>query len=105
MYEKFGFARQEDGSYEFRLFVPDSAIDRTQYVRGGPCRIVEVRVVGDFQDKIEKRRRNWNYDDGLALSERDHPNIHRRRASSAKGGVAGRSAPLAGSGHLRIDDR
>jgi hypothetical protein len=46
MYEKFGFARQEDGSYEFRLFVPDSAVDRTQYVRGGPCRIVEVRVVG-----------------------------------------------------------
>ena len=30
MYEQLGFARQEDGSYEFRLFVPDSAIDRTQ---------------------------------------------------------------------------
>ncbi len=74
MYEKFGFARQEDGSYEFRLFVPDSAVDRTQYVRGGPCRIVEVRVVGDFQNKVEKGRRNWNYNNGLVLSERDHPN-------------------------------
>ncbi|MGH7224451.1 MAG: alpha-amylase family glycosyl hydrolase, partial [Gemmataceae bacterium] len=74
MYEKFGFARQDDGSYEFRLFVPDSAIDRTQYVRGGPCRIVEVRAVGDFQDKVEKGRQNWDYNDGLVLSERNHPN-------------------------------
>ncbi len=35
MYEKFGYGRQEDGSYEFRLFVPDSALDRTQCVRVG----------------------------------------------------------------------
>ncbi|HEY7156107.1 MAG TPA: hypothetical protein VH575_19235 [Gemmataceae bacterium] len=73
MYEKFGFGRQEDGSYEFRLFVPDSTIDPAQYVRGGPCQIVEVRVVGDFQDKVEKSRQNWNHNDGLVLSERDHP--------------------------------
>jgi 1,4-alpha-glucan branching enzyme len=74
MYEQFGFDRQEDGSYGFRLFVPDNDVDPAQYVRGGSCRIVEVRVVGDFQDKVEKGRRNWNYGDGLVMSERDHPN-------------------------------
>ena len=48
MYEQFGFARSVTGEQSLTLFVPDNTIDPKQYVRGGPCRIVEVRVIGDF---------------------------------------------------------
>jgi 1,4-alpha-glucan branching enzyme len=74
MYEKFGAGRQEDSTYGFRLFVPDNAIDPTQYSRGGSCKIVEVRVVGDFQKALDAARNNWSYDDGLVLAEQPHPN-------------------------------
>jgi 1,4-alpha-glucan branching enzyme len=74
MYEKFGAGQQPDGSYGFQLFIPDTAKDPTQYVRGGDSKITEVRVVSDFQDKVDPRRQNWSYDDGLVLSEKPHPN-------------------------------
>jgi 1,4-alpha-glucan branching enzyme len=74
MYEKFGPGRQEDGSYGFRLFVPDNTVDPTQYSRGGACKITEVRIVGDFQRTVDGARRNWNADDGLVLTEQAHPN-------------------------------
>jgi 1,4-alpha-glucan branching enzyme len=74
MYEKFGAGRQDDGSYGFRLFVPDNTVDPAQYGRGGGCKIVEVRAVGDFQKAVDGARRNWNYDDGLVMAEQAHPN-------------------------------
>src|SRR5262249_21376175 len=55
------------------LFVPDNTKDPAQYVRGGDCKITEVRIVGDFQDRIDPGRQNWNYDDGLVMAEQDHP--------------------------------
>jgi 1,4-alpha-glucan branching enzyme len=73
MYETFGAGRQDDGSYAFRLFVPDNTRDPAQYVRGGDCKITEVRIAGDFQSLIDQRRRNWNYDDGLVMAEQVHP--------------------------------
>src|SRR4051812_44404082 len=51
MYESFG-ARVTGSTVEFRLFLPDSAVDPSQYVRGGDPQIRTVRVVGDFQDKL-----------------------------------------------------
>jgi hypothetical protein len=72
LYESFGAGRQPDGSYGFRLFVPDKAVDPQQYARGGDCKIVEVRVVGDFQDKVDAGRHNWDYDDGLVMAEQAH---------------------------------
>src|SRR5271157_443969 len=73
MYEKFGFGRQDDGTYGFRLFVPDNTKDPAQYVRGGACKITEVRVVGDFQTHIKPAGGNWSYDNGLVMTELDHP--------------------------------
>jgi hypothetical protein len=73
MYETFGAGRQPDGTYGFRLFVPDKTVDPQQYVRGGDCKIVEVRVVGDFQDRIDPGRNNWDYGDGLVMAEQAHP--------------------------------
>jgi 1,4-alpha-glucan branching enzyme len=73
MYEIFGAGRQPDGSHGFRLFVPDNTVDPQQYVRGGDCKIVEVRIVGDFQDKIDASRNNWDYGDGLVMAEQAHP--------------------------------
>ena len=73
MYEKFGAGLQEDGSYGFRLFVPDNSRDATQYIRGGDCKITEVRVVGDFQSLVDPARNNWSYGDGLVMTEQNHP--------------------------------
>ncbi len=64
MYEDFG-ARVQGDAVEFRLFVPDAAVDPGQYVRGGPARIRDVRVVGDFQ--------GWDVDGAPELSPGDHP--------------------------------
>ena len=50
MYEQFGFSRTATGD-QIQLFVPDNIVDPTQYIRGGPSRIGEVRIVSDFQDK------------------------------------------------------
>src|SRR5438093_6495650 len=73
MYETFGAGRQPDGSYGFRLFVPDNTVDPQQYARGGDCKIIEVRIVGDLQDQVGAARRNWTYDDGLVMVEQAHP--------------------------------
>lgn len=66
MYESFGAVVDGD-AVEFRLFVPDAAIDASQYERGGPARIAEVRVVGDFQD------RRWDSASAPALPPGEHP--------------------------------
>ena len=73
MYEKFGAGRQDDSSYGFRLFVPDNSKDPAQYVRGGDCKITEVRVVGDFQNIVDDARQNWDYGDGLVMTEQGPP--------------------------------
>jgi pullulanase len=72
VYEQFGGGRQPDDSYGFQLFLPDNGIDPGQYVRGGACKIAEVRVVGDFQNAVDRGRRNWTAEDGLVLTERPH---------------------------------
>lgn len=74
MYEKFGAGWQDDGRYGFRLFVPDNSKDATQYVRGGDCKITDVRVVGDFQNAVDNARQNWDYGDGLVMTKQAHPN-------------------------------
>jgi 1,4-alpha-glucan branching enzyme len=74
MYEKFGAGRQDDGRFAFRLFVPDNTRDANQYLRGRDCKIVEVRIVGDFPHLLDPARRDWNYDDGLVMTEAPHPN-------------------------------
>jgi pullulanase len=66
VYESFGAVVDGD-AVEFRLFVPDAAIDAGQYERGGPARIAEVRVVGDFQD------RPWDSASAPALPPSEHP--------------------------------
>ena len=48
MYEQFGVPKQSDGTYAFRLFVPDNTMDPSQYVRGR-SKITGVKAVGDFQ--------------------------------------------------------
>jgi hypothetical protein len=73
MYETFGAGRQDDDSYGFRLFVPDKGKDPAQYVRGGDCKITEVRVVGDFQNVVDAARQNWDYGGGLVMTEQAQP--------------------------------
>ena len=66
MYEAFGFSRWPDGRLGFKLFIPDHAIDSTQYQRGGPSRIVSVRVYGTFQQQA------WDEASALGLSLEPH---------------------------------
>ena len=72
MYEQFGVSKQSDGTYAFRLFVPDNTIDSSQYGRGGRSKIVGVKAVGDFQPELGGRA--WSFPDGLTLDEQSHSN-------------------------------
>ena len=60
MYEQFGFSRSTAGEQSLTLFVPDNSVDPDQYTRGGPSRIVDVRVIGDFQSLADPGSTNWN---------------------------------------------
>lgn len=73
MYEQFGFSRKPAGD-QLQLFVPDNAIDPTQYSSGGPCRIVEVRLVGDFQTILNPGATNWDYISGFVMGKTNHAN-------------------------------
>jgi 1,4-alpha-glucan branching enzyme len=68
MYEQFGFRRTAAGD-QIQLFVPDNTLDPTQYADHGPCRIVEVRVVSDFQNQINSAATNWDYPSGLVMKQ------------------------------------
>ncbi len=74
MYEQFGFSRSATGEQSLTLFVPDNTIDPTQYVRGGPCRIVEVRVIGDFQSLVDPRATNWDAATGFVMNKTQNAN-------------------------------
>jgi 1,4-alpha-glucan branching enzyme len=76
MYEQFGFSRWPNGRLGFQLFIPDNQIDAAQYGRGGPCKITEVRVVGDFQTLVDPAAINWNAGSGLLMTRLAHPNGH-----------------------------
>ncbi len=74
MYEQFGFLRTVTDEQSLTLFVPDSAVDPTQYTRGGPCRIVAIRVIGDFQSLADPLATNWDAATGLMMKKTEHPN-------------------------------
>jgi pullulanase len=74
MYEQFGFSRSDHGEQSLTLFVPDNAVDPTQYTRGGPCRIVDVRAIGDFQDIADPHATNWDAATGLGMTKTLHAN-------------------------------
>lgn len=74
MYEQFGFSRSMAGGQSLTLFVPDNSVDPAQYSRGGPCRIVEVRVIGDFQSLVDPTATNWDAAAGLVMNKTPHPN-------------------------------
>lgn len=53
MYETFGAGEiDESRRASFRVFIPDAAIDPSQYSRGGPSRIASITAVGDFQEPL-----------------------------------------------------
>lgn len=74
MYEPFGFGRWADDRLGFKLFVPDHAIDPSQYTRGDRCKIVGVRVVGDFQTAVDPGATNWDAASGLQMRLQPHAN-------------------------------
>ena len=74
MYEQFGFSRSPTGEQSITLFVPDNSIDASQYSRGGPCRITEVRVVSDFQGLLDPAAKNWDYATGFLMPRTTNAN-------------------------------
>jgi pullulanase len=74
MYETFGFSRWPDNRLGFQLFVPDSAIDATQYTGGDSPRITAVAVVGDFQQAAKLSAQNWDISAPLKMTLQPHPN-------------------------------
>lgn len=67
-YKDFG-AVVDKKKVEFKLFFPDE----TQYERGGPHRIKEIRVMGDFQSEIGGKK-NWDFNTAPVMAENPHPN-------------------------------
>ncbi|GBF82540.1 hypothetical protein [Aphanothece sacrum] len=51
MYQDFGAVVNRD-QVEFKLFIPDNTVDKSQYTRGGSPQIQEIRIRGDFQEQI-----------------------------------------------------
>jgi hypothetical protein len=73
MYESFGFQIDKTtGEQSVSLFIPDNAVDPTQYVRGGPSRIASVALVGDFQSIVAPGATDWDAADGLELTKEAH---------------------------------
>jgi len=66
MYEQYGFNRTPQGD-QLQIFVPDNTIDASQYTGGGPCRIDDVKVIGDFQTTVNPAATDWDYDTGLPM--------------------------------------
>src|SRR4051812_34915357 len=75
MYKAFGFGDLPGGGGKgFQLFIPDNTVDPAQYVRGGPCKITRVKVVGDFQTRLNPAGSNWDEANGLVMNQGAHPN-------------------------------
>ena len=73
MYEQFGFTDSREGQ-QINLFVPYNTVDPTQYTGNKPAHIVEVRLVGDFQSRVNGKAINWDYVTGLIMDQKPHPN-------------------------------
>src|SRR3954468_1978790 len=73
MYEQFG-ATFDPATREaqFRLFVPDNAIDPSQYAGDRPTHFRAVRVAGTFQPRIGQTA--WDFANGPPLTRRAHAN-------------------------------
>ncbi len=69
MYEQFGYSYPETGDQRLTLFVPDNTVDPAQYTRGGPCHILDVRVIGDFQRLVNPSATNWDVASGLVMAQ------------------------------------
>jgi 1,4-alpha-glucan branching enzyme len=52
MYEQLGAREAAGGRARFDVFLPDAAVDPTQYAGGGAPRIKALHVVGSFQDQV-----------------------------------------------------
>src|SRR6476661_2954233 len=74
MYEQFGFTRGPNGELTFKLFVPDNTIAPTQYQRGDRPKILDVKIVGDFQPIVNAAASTWDINHGLQMAAKPHPN-------------------------------
>ena len=74
MYEQFGFSQSANGEQSLTLFVPDNTIDPTQYIRGGPCHIDEIRVIGDFQHLANPPATDWDAVTGFVMNRTQNAN-------------------------------
>ena len=68
MYENFG-AREIDntGRANFRVFIPDAALDPSQYQRGSLPTIDSILAMGDFQSALGSS--DWTPDPAFALQK------------------------------------
>jgi pullulanase len=73
MYEQFGYSASATGQQNISLFVPDNAVDPSQYIRGGPSRIVSVSLIGDFQHIVVPKANDWDAANALPLTRVNHP--------------------------------
>lgn len=71
MYEDFG-ARVNGNAVQFRLFLPDSEQDASQYQRGGSPKIANIRVTGTFQSMFGQS--DWDVETAPLLVRSLHPN-------------------------------
>ncbi len=74
MYEQFGFCKSASGELSFQLFVPDMAIDPSQYTVGDSPRIAAVSVYGDFQPAAGLSALAWDETAPLKMTPQPHPN-------------------------------
>lgn len=73
MYDKLGpYDFNDDGTVTFQLLLPNKAVAPAQYGGGGLPRIVEVRVVGTFQEHISGAGANWSAGSAPELKSTDH---------------------------------
>jgi len=70
MYEEFGVVAAGN-NVTFKLFFPDSNKDPAQYIKGGIPHIKNIKIVGDFQGKINYK--NWNINTAPEMTKQDHP--------------------------------
>jgi pullulanase len=74
MYQSFGFRTDARGKQSISLFIPDNAVDPTQYTRGGPSNIALVSVIGDFQHIVNAGSSDWDPATALSATKTAHPN-------------------------------
>ncbi len=73
MYEQFGFSNKRGAHGGFAVFIPDREVDPSQYDRGGPCNIAEIRVAGDFTGRLPGGNA-WDLASALVMHRLPHAN-------------------------------